>query len=78
VQKLADGGSATTARFDDVIDDLEYDAQIAPPSIVPFVEAQARTLVEIRDYLKVGGERTTELRDYRCARIEILNQCASA
>lgn len=50
--------------------------QIAPEPLVPFVQAQHDTLVELRDYLAVGGSRNTDLREFRSSGFEILNQCA--
>lgn len=74
-QALADAGAATTARFDDVLADLEYDSTIAPIELVPFIDAQIRTLEGLRSYLQVGGNTTTDFRDYRASGQELLNQC---
>lgn len=74
-QALADKGVATTARFDDVIDDFEYDLEAAPKALVPFLEEQIATLAELRDYLKVGGSRNTDFRKFRSAGMEVVSQC---
>lgn len=76
-QKLADGGPATTDRFDAAIKDLDYDAQIAPLPLVPFIGQQRDTLDGIRDYLIVGGARSTDLRDFRTSGPEIIMQCGA-
>lgn len=75
-QKLANGGQATTRRFDAAIADFDYDAQVAPGPLVPFIQEQRDTLVDLRSYLQVGGARNTDLRAFRSSGPEIINQCA--
>lgn len=76
-QRLADGGAATTARFDAVIADWEYDRDVAPEALVPFIEAQIKTTQYLRDYLQVGGARRSDFREFRSSGAEIANQCLS-
>jgi len=75
-QAMANQHTATTARFDTVIEDLEFDIAAAPAQLSPFIREQVTTLVELREFLQVGGTRHTELRRYKSASMEILNQCA--
>lgn len=77
-QALADGRASTTARFDAVIADLNYDASIAPLELVPFIEQQIATMRELRSYLQTGGERTSHFRDFRSSGLELVNQCGRA
>ena len=74
-QALADKSAATTARFDGVIEDFDYDVAAAPTGLMPFLKEQIATMIELRDYLKVGGSRNTDFRKFKSAGVEIVNQC---
>jgi hypothetical protein len=79
-QRLADGGAATTARFDQIIEDFQYDREVAPEPLVPFISTELETMKGLRRYLLVGAGVTwqPDFREYKSAASEIINQCLAA
>jgi hypothetical protein len=77
-QRLANGGAATTARFDAIIGKFEYYSSVGPTPLVPPIEGQIKEMRYLRDYLHVGGERNNDFREYKSTGHEIINQCLAA
>lgn len=77
-QRLANGGAATTARFDAMIGGFEHYSSIAPTPLVSHINKQIEEMRYLRDYLHVGGTRNNDFQEYKASGIEIINQCVAA
>lgn len=64
-QDLANGGTETTARFDAMIKDFEYYSSIAPTPSISYIDDQIEEMRYLRDYLHVGGARSSDFREYK-------------
>jgi serine/threonine protein kinase len=77
-QHLANGGAATTERFDALIGKFEYYSSVGPTPLVRPIEGQIKEMRYLRDYLHVGGERNNDFQEYKSTGHEIINQCLAA
>jgi hypothetical protein len=77
-QRLANGGAATTARFDAMIGKFEYYSSIGPTPLVSHINKQIEEMRYLRDYLHVGGARNNDFQEYKASGLEIINRCVAA